>query len=351
MNSTVLNSSPKNRTVFLLLAILSVGIFFNACQTTIEKPDISNIEVNLTFKRFEKDLFALDTTNYEKSLDELAQNDPDYFNFYMTRLMNFGAMDSAKTYQKKLIPFLQNKDIQSLYDTAMVKYPNLDGLKEELTTAFRYAKFYLPNIEVPKVYTHVAEFGPAAATYGDEILAINLDMYFGKNYPYYQSIGIPNYLSNRFEPEYIVPNTMKAYFQELYPLGDDNNRLIDFMIQEGKMLFLLDLTLPDTPDSLKIGYSHKQLQWCYGSEPMMWNFYVENEWLYSPKYREFQKFLNEAPTTSGMPPESPGKTAIWVGWQIVRKFMEKNPDTPIEELMKMQNGQEFLQKAGYKPRL
>ena len=52
-----------------------------------------------------------------------------------------------------------------------------------------------------------------------------------------------------------------------------------------------------------------------------------------------------------MPPESPGKTAVWVGWQIVRKFMEKNPDTSIEELMKMQDGQMFLQKAGYKPRL
>lgn len=351
MNTTVLNSSSKRPAIFLLLAMLSTGIFFNACQTAKEKPDISNIEVDLFFKRFEQELFALDTTNYEKSLDELAQKYPDYFNFYVTQLMNFGAMDSAKTYQKRLIPFLQNKDIKSLFDTAMVKYPNLDGLKEELTTAFRYTKYYLPNIEAPKVYTNVAEFGPAAATYGDKILAINLDMYFGKHYPYYKSIRIPTYLSQRFEPEYIVPNTMKAYFQELYPMPDDNNQLIDFMLQEGKMLYLLDLALPDTPDSLKIGYTQKQLEWSYGSEPMMWNFYVENEWLFSPKYREFQKFLNEAPTTSGMPPESPGKTAIWVGWQIVRKFMEKNPATSIEELMKMQSGQEFLQKAGYKPRL
>lgn len=351
MNTKVLNSSSKKTVSLLLLAILSIGILFNACQTAKEKPDISNIEVNLSFKRFEQDLFALDTTNYEKSLDELAEKYPAYFNFYMTQLMGFGAIDSVKTYQKALIPFLKNKDIKSLYDTAMVKYPNLDGLKEELTTAFKYTKHYLPNIEVPDVYTHVAEFGPAAATYGDKILAINLDMYFGKDYPYYRSIGIPTYLSNRFEPEYIVPNTMKAYFQELYPLSEDNNRLIDFMIQEGKMLYLLDLVLPDTPDSLKIGYTQEQLQWSYASEPMMWNFYVENEWLFSPKYREFQKFLNEAPTTSGMPPESPGKTAVWVGWQIVRKFMEKSPDTSIEELMKMQDGQEFLQKAGYKPRL
>ncbi|MEZ4886566.1 MAG: hypothetical protein R3E32_17675 [Chitinophagales bacterium] len=336
---------------FLLICLLIFTVFFNACQTTKEKPDISNIDVNLSFKRFEQDLFNIDTTNYEKGLDELSQKYPNYFNFYVEKLMNFGAIDSARSYQNAMIPFLKNKDIQSLYDTAMVKYPNLEGLKKEFTTAFQYTKYYLPEVQIPTVYTHIAEFGPAAATYGSNILAINLDMYFGKDYPYYKSIGIPTYLSQRFEEPYIIPNTLKAYFQELYPQSNEYNLLIDFMIQEGKMLYLLDIVLPDTPDSLKIGYSQEQLKWCKGSEPMMWNFFVEGDWLFSPKYREFQKFLNEAPTTSGMPPESPGKTAIWVGWQIVRKFMEKNPDITVAELMKLQDGQVFLQKAGYKPRL
>ncbi|MFK7904794.1 MAG: hypothetical protein AB8B69_06700 [Chitinophagales bacterium] len=338
-------------TSLILLIVFSFGFCFNSCQMEKARPDISNIDVNLSFKRFEQDLFTLDSTNYEKSLDQLAQKYPDYFDFYAEKLMKFGKVDSMKSYQKAMIPFLQNRDIQSLYDTVQVKYPNLDNLKEELTTAFRYTKHYLPEIEVPKVYTHLAEFGPAAATYGRGILAINLDLYFGKNYPYYRSIGIPTYLSERFEPEYIVPNTMKAYFQELYPQPEKSNRLIDFMIQEGKLLYLLDLALPDTPDSLKIGYSAEQLRWCEVNEAMMWNFYVEGEWIFSPKYREFQKFLNEAPTTSGMPPGSPSKTAIWIGWQMVRKFMKENPITSIPELMKLQDGQMFLQQAAYKPRL
>lgn len=344
---------PKFRIGIWMLLLLSIGVlfFFNACQQGKSKPDISGIEVDLDFHRFEQDLFNLDTSNYEKALEELSQKHPDYFSFYVEKLMRFGSIDSAKSYQKTMIPFLQNSNIQGLYDTVMIKYPNLEGLEEELTTAFRHAKHYLPKAPIPKVYTHVAEFGPAAATYGKEILAINLDLYFGKNYPYYQSIGIPNYLSERFEAPYIISNTMKAYFQELYPLPENSNRLIDFMLQEGKMLYLLDLVLPDTPDSIKIGYSEEQLLWCEASESMIWNYYIEGEWIYSPKYREFQKFLNEAPTTSGMPPESPGKTAIWVGWQIVRKFMERNPDTSIEELMQMKDGQVFLQKAKYKPRL
>ena len=337
--------------ISFLLFLLGFSLCFTACQTGKSKPDISNIEVNLSFKRFEQDLFNLDTINYEKSLDDLFQKEPKYFRFYVEKLMNFGAVDSLKSYQKAMIPFLQNKDIQGLYDTAMVKFPGLEGLKKDLTTAFRYTQYYLPESNLPQIYTHIAEFGPAAATYGDEILAINLDLYFGKNYPYYQSIGIPGYLSKRFEPPYIVANTMKAYFQELYPMPDKGNRLIDFMIQEGKMLYLLDLVLPDTPDSLKIGYTGDQVEWCERNEPMIWNFYVEGEWIFSPKYREFQKFLNEAPTTSGMPPESPGKTAIWTGRQIVRKFMEKYPKTSIEELMMLQDGQKFLQKTAYKPRL
>lgn len=351
MNVNFFKPNHKNFPWSFLLTLTILFFFFNACQQGNPKPDISDITVELNFERFEQDLFKLDTSNLENTLEELHQQYPKYFPFYVEQLMRFGAIDSGKSYQRTMIPFLKNNDIQGLYDTATVKFPNLDELEEDLTTAFRYTKYYLPNAPIPNVYTHVAEFGPAAATFGEEILAINLDLYFGKKYPYYQSIGIPNYLSERFEPPYIVPNTMKAYFQELFPLPEKSNRLIDFMLQEGKILYLLDLVLPDTPDSLKIGYSKDQLLWCEASEPMVWNFYVEGEWIYSPKYREFQKFLNEAPTTSGMPPESPGKTAIWIGWQIVRKFMRENPKTSIKELMEMQDGQTFLQKAKYKPRL
>ena len=62
------------------------------------------------------------------------------------------------------------------------------------------------------------------------------------------------------------------------------------------------------------------------------------------------KYLNPAPSSPGMPPESPGMTANYIGWQIVKSYMNKFPETTIPDLIGNQNSQDFLEMARYRPK-
>jgi uncharacterized protein YjaZ len=46
--------------------------------------------------------------------------------------------------------------------------------------------------------------------------------------------------------------------------------------------------------------------------------------------------------------ESPGQVGAWIGWQMVRSFMQNN-DMPLENLLKT-NAKEIFIKSKYKPK-
>jgi len=337
------------------IGVSLIGMYFliwlNACQlSNRSKPNIGNIDLSLKIQRFEKDLFTCDTIAYQACFAALEEKYPHFYPLYINNLLAIRTpRDTGKLYEMNLRNFIANANLRALYDTVMLKYPDVSSLERDFTTAFKYYKYYFPQRPVPEIITHISEFGPAAATFDSTTLAISLDMFLGKDFVYYASIGLPKFMTYRLRPEYILPNAMKAWSKANYEPKASEVKMIDRMVEEGKVLYFLDLVLPDMPDSLKIGYSAKGLQWCVDNEKEMWSYFIEKNLLFSSKSLEYLKYINDAPTTTGMPPESPGQTGIWLGWQIVRHFMQQNPDIEPEELMLMTDGQEILKRSKYKP--
>ena len=330
----------------LMLGVLA-GCIFSCRPSAPSAPDVSHINLDLQIKRFERDLFNIDTLQTDVEFKKLRQNYPLFFDFYAEQLMRFGKADDGLA-QKNLLGFV--KQFQGLYDSCMVKYNDIGWLNDELEQAFKYYKHYLPNKHVPKVITHISEFGPAAFTYDTLLIGINLDKYLGKDFSVYSALNIPRYISRRFEPQYITANALKAQLQNLFPKPDGmKKRFIDEAVYEGKLLYALDLMLPHAPDSVKLGFSGKEVAWCKQNEGQMWAFFIEKELLYNSDYRTYGKFLNESPTSSGMPPESPGRTGAWIGKRIVEAYMARYPQTTLGELMKLHDGQRILAQGKYKP--
>ena len=61
------------------------------------------------------------------------------------------------------------------------------------------------------------------------------------------------------------------------------------------------------------------------------------------------KYMNPAPYSKGMPHESPGQVAVWVGWKIVDEFMQNNSEISISELFEIKDAQYILNQSKYKP--
>ena len=123
------------------------------------------------------------------------------------------------------------------------------------------------------------------------------------------------------------------------------------MIFEGKKMYLLDLYLPTISDQEKIGYSSDKFNWANANEQQIWMYFIDRKILFSTDFNLNARFLENGPFSKFYMEQdnlSPGKIGVWLGWQIVRSFMEKN-DVSLQELLKM-NEDEIFKKSNYKPK-
>jgi len=337
-----------NKNILSLVFLLVLSILYSC--TSDSKPDISSIEVDLEIIRLENEIFSLDSTNIIASIDDFYNKHTEVSDLYFEKVMNFLKRDrSGKLDYDFIKKFIGNEALLGLVDSVNTKFPSLGNIEEELEEAFAYYKYYYSNRKLPKVYSWISEFGPAVSTLDSTIVGISLDMYLGKDYVYYPSLEFPQYMYRNFEADFIPVNVMKSVWASHSTWEEKDGRLIDYMIENGKELYFLEKVLPDYPKENLIGFTSEELKWCESNAVEMWEFFIEKELFYSDNPRDFMKYVKAGPTSSGMPNESPGNTASWLGWQIVKSFMKNNPDYGFSDLEGITDGQKVLVKSKYKP--
>jgi hypothetical protein len=342
-----------------ILGLLSVSVLFFACNQKSNVPDVSGIHVDLQVQQFEKDLFSIDTSNVLKSLPQIEQKYPSFFPVFFGGVL--GLPDSSEILEKETHRFVSVN--RFIYEAAEKKYNNVDDIKNELQRNFQFVKYYFPSYAVPKIITLIGPVDAMAKMQngdystdflGRDFLGVSLQFYLGKDFPLYHAQYFidnvaPLYRSRRFEKEYIAADAMKLIADDLFPDKSTGRPLIEQMIEKGKQWWLLDKFMPTTADSLKTGYTQKQLDWCKENEGLIWNFFVTNQNFETIEPDVIQNFIGESPTTQGMPPASPGNIGQWVGWRIVKKFAGENSSLKPTEIMNTP-ARKILTEAKYKPK-
>lgn len=330
--------------------------FLAACSSEEDRfiPDVSDITVDLSIRRFEQDFFALDTHDLTAGLAGIRTDYPEFADVFIGQVL--GATDPRIAPQGEeayLRGFLAFPPIRQLYDTCVTVYPDERKFRADFEQALRFYKYYFPARPTPSLTTFVSEYSLAAFIYGEDDLAVGLDFFLGETYPYQRynpdNPAFSAYLTRSFNSAHLVAKTLQPLAEELVgpPAG---NRLLDLMFNNGKKLYLLDLILPTTPDSVKLEMSGAQVGWLKENELEMWSFFLEEDLLYASDLRRIRKYVDPSPHSPGMPDEAPGRTANWVGWRIVKAYMKQYPDTTLDELLALSDAQSVLEKSRYKPR-
>jgi hypothetical protein len=227
-------------------------------------------------------------------------------------------------------------------------FPDITIIESEIGKAFSYYHYYFPDYQIPAVYTFIGGFNQSMVV-ADSILAIGLDKYLGSDCDFYNRLETPKYLQINMHPAKIPTDALKAWALTEFVYNDSVDNLVNNMVYHGKIQYFLDAMFPETPDTLKFGYTAEQLKWCTTNEKQMWNSLIDQKLLFSTDYMTINKFINPAPFTSGFPNESPGRADIWLGYKIVQKYMDRHPKITLEELMKDHQYQKILSESRYEP--
>lgn len=302
--------------------------------------DVSKINIkDIKVKRYGKDLFAVDPDNIKQGLDALSV---EYYFFLGGNLDDTLNLIQIKSY-------ITDPYLIEIYSASINKYPELQELNESLTAAFRHLKYYFPEQQIPTVYTYISglEYEHPVRLI-DTVMIIALDMYLGKDAKFYKQIGLPLYKTNYLTGDYITPDCMKEIAKDKVSFDVSNKTLLEQIIYNGKLLYIIDAMVPYLPDEKKIKYTIDQLKWCQLNEANVWSFFIDQQLLYSKDLTEISKFLNDGPFTTGLSKESPPRTGHWIGWQIVRAYMNNN-DLSLTDLIHQNDAQKILAESSYKP--
>lgn len=348
---------PMIRYIHAML-LLSITIILASCKNN-NAPDVSNIKIQVKLLRYEKAFFKIDTSDVVQGVNSLVQQEPELTPLFLHNMVGITDMNDT-TSVKSFIRYTR-----PIYDSVENKYKKDSYFTDVFNNAFRYLKYYFPNYRTPDIATIVGPPDGLMQTSAgwltpnfltNRYLAISLQFYMGAGFSLYNDgqfieTVAPLYRSRRFSEEYILPDAMLLIVDDLFPDNSKGLPLIEQMIERGKQWWLLDKLLPETADSLKTGYTQKQLNWCNENEGMIWSSIIKNEQLYSVKQVDIQTYISEGPFTMGMPQnESPGNIGLWIGRQIVKKYeLAAGDKATVESIMKA-SPKEILETAKYKPR-
>ena len=346
------------KNLFLFSTVILLAI--TGCREDKKQPDTSGVKIELTVQHFEKDFFALDTSRIEEGLSALRIKYPVFYQDFLEQILGIPANDSTGMAMMAIRQFLNDyRPIKAEADKAISDF---SPIETELKKGLANVKYYFPEYALPnKLITFIGPMDAYAegqtGGYGDIIttdaLGVGLQLHLGAASFYYTSeMGqrlYPSYISRRFTPEYIPVNSIKNIIDDLYPGMPNDKTLLDIMIDKGKRLYLLEKFLPDTPDTLRIGYTQNQLEGAEKNEGMIWNFFVENNLLYETDQQKIKSYVGDGPKTNELGDGSPGYISLFTGRAIVRKYMENFPETDLKQMLQL-DAKTILNESKYKPR-
>ena len=335
---------------YVLCALIGFAIFSSCKEKKDPVPDVSDIEINTSIERFDKDLFAIDTTNMEAALNQLQTKYGTFLNDYLYNILALPPQPDTIT--SRLKSFI--KEYKPVQQAVEKKFTDLSKAEKDIHLGLQLAEHYFPGYKAPsKLITFVGPVEGYGSVLTQEGLAIGLQLYLGQNYEVYHSQYItevyPEYQQRRFEPQYIPVNSIKNIVSDIYPEKNSNQPLVYQMIDAGKRLYMLDHLLPETADSLKTGYTQQQLDGCYENEAMIWNFFVRNNLLFVTDPLQTRDYMVDGPRTEPLGQASPGFIGQFVGWQIVKKWMHDHKETSMQQMMNLPE-KKIYDEAQYKPR-
>ncbi len=333
----------KNRLVTIIL-LSFIGF---SCSDNKLDVDVSAVELDIAFERFEKEMFAASSPQEMTQINQqLILKGGELYEFYVYDVLRSGSVydDSVGYY---LWYFVTDSIINQVNKDVEEKFNAFETKQERFIDIFKHQKYHLPNAPLPKkiiTYNSAFNYGVIST---DSVIGIGLEMYLGPENEVIQEIPFPLYVKEKMKEEYLPIDLAHSWLVTNVIGAQKGETFLSSMIYYGKLRYALRALMPDLPENRLIRYTQDEYDFSLASEYNVWQYLIDMDWIYSVDIKVKLRFFEEAPTTVGVE-ESPGRLGQFIGWRMVEAYMGKNPEVTLEELLREENESKILK--AYKPK-
>ena len=332
----------------IFLALLVIPIVFSCGRKDRFHINTTQNKTEVKIQRFDRDLIQSDTTNFNSSVKKLYVNYPVFLQTFISNMDTVSPQDTLAVARvlKNFVTFPQVKNVN---EQVLAVFADVADIENEISVAYTYLKHYFPTLPTPEVYFFVSGLSrPVMVDERMKFIGIGSDFYLGADYELYKAVAY-DYMLQNMNPENVSVDVVSTLLFNYFRFDSKQNRLIDNMLHRGKVMYLLSVFMPERAGKDIMGYSTDQWNWAEENESRIWKNMIAQKDLFSSDLQLIRNYLNDAPFTSPVSQDSPGRLGTWIGMRIVQCYMKKKKDVTLQRLMQLNVYQKLLEESGYKP--
>ncbi len=319
---------------FLYLKILFV-LIINACSHDPFDISVKNVKINTTFYNLDSALRVSSDSELLTLKSSFDTQKSEILNYNISYCLGL-KMETDTSFTNGVKRFYQDDYIKRLTKTIEKKHLSYKPEKEILVNALKRLKVFFPKGNIPeKIYFINSYFSSSIFCTKNEI-AIGVERYLGADEKVIQEL--PNqqfytWIKNSFKKEYLARDVIAGWIMTHY-CEETTKNIASEMIRWGKILYFTQATMPKEKLNIIARYSEKQYDWAIENEGKFWRYLVEKELLFKTDEKTKTNLMKEGPFTSGLPDDSPDRLGQFLGWRIIKQYMD-NHKISLAELNKI----------------
>lgn len=321
------------RTFFFFSIIL---FFFYSCTSDRLDVDISKSKLKLSFVNLDSLIFYTPKNNIPKVLSSYATSSDGVLAYQLVHCLGIGGFKDSSSLNRIEI-FRSDPYIKRLES----KISNLGNTKKDLQLqlidGFKHLYFHLSEVPLPKQIYYINSLFVSNVYCSDREIGIGLERYLGPKEAVIEELPSQEFfqwMKDGMLKEYIPRDVLSEWISTNI-VEEVNGTFAENMIRWGKIIYLTEAAFPKMDKNVLLRYTNKKYDWAEHNESSVWKYLVDQNLLFSKNERDHANFLHEGPFTVGLPENSPDRLGQFLGWKIVRDFMQKNESISINELVKL----------------
>lgn len=321
----------NKRKRFITITAL-ISILFS-CGDNRFDVDIENIMVNIKHVNVDAAFKGASLQDTKKAHEKFKDSLDDLYLYEISQ--NIQQNPDSSSYHS-IYEFYNSEYIAEIEKEKETLYAKLDSKKSTIEDGFKHIKFHFPDVKTPHFIIYMNKLFSNIHC-SDTSVSVGLEQYISPDNKLIKDI--PNnqlyeWQKQRMDFKFLERDILLQWLQvHLFEAKD--GKLAEHIVQAGKILYVLNATLPNADKNLILRYNEDQMSWAKENEEMTWNYLVKEQLLFKNNDRDKANFLNEGPQTIGLPEDSPDRMGQFLGFQMVFGYMTKNKDVSLPELLKL----------------
>ncbi len=314
------------RNKVLVFSFVIIGLL--SCKNNPLDIDSSKVVVSINYYNMDS-VFVNATGSELQKWNEIYKSEiNDAYEYELGMGLRIGVPEDSVILQNIEL-FANDPGMAKFEKKISEKFPDLMSRHRIIISGFKNLKYHLPEAKIPTsiVYANTCFQSSAFSTQNEIIMG--LERYLGQDEPLVQELPraiFYDWIKEGMDQKYFERDALCSWIMSNVVDMSEGN-LAQNMVNWGKILYFTEASFPDLDDEIIIRYSAEDLKWANENEFSLWDYLVKEKMLFRINETESINMLSPGPFTVGLPEKGPDRLGQYLGWQMVRKYMEKNSIT------------------------